>query len=177
MQAQQVPTYALSVSTRSDRAGALALDGATLSGNVYVFTSLTSQLTNYDLVGITQVSYWLDNTAMAGAPTHTEKYMPYDLAGSASNNQSSLATPWDTTKVANGTHMITQRVSESNGATEVDTATFTIGTTTGGGAGQLTANPTSLNFGTVLVGSSNTLLVSASNSGTATAIISQANTT
>ncbi len=119
-------TYALSVSTQSNRSGAYALNGATLSGNAYVFTSLASQLTNYDPSGISKVCYWLDNTAMSGTATHCESVMPYDFAGSANNTSTSLANPWNTTVLANGTHTLTQQVTKSAGGTETDTASFAI---------------------------------------------------
>jgi hypothetical protein len=117
------PTYALSVSISSDRSSATWLQGSALSGLAYVFTSFASQLTNFNPTGITTVSYWLDNPAMTGSPTHTASAIPYDFVGTASNN---FGNPWDTTTVAEGTHTITQQVTASNGSTEVDTATFTV---------------------------------------------------
>jgi hypothetical protein len=63
----QDPGYALSVSTSSNHSGAIALEGATLSGNVYVFTSSAANLQNYDPSGIAGVCYWLDNPSMTGA--------------------------------------------------------------------------------------------------------------
>ena len=116
-------TYALSVSTQSNRSGGIALNGATLSGNAYVFTSLASQLTNFNPTGITQVCFWLDNVSMSGAATHCESAVPYDYAGSVST---ATANPWNTAAVSNGTHSITQLVTLSAGGSETDTATFTV---------------------------------------------------
>jgi hypothetical protein len=74
-------TYALSVSNSSSHSSAIALNGATLTGNEYVFTSLASGLTNFDPTGIAKVCYWLDNTAMSGTATHCESVVPYDFCG------------------------------------------------------------------------------------------------
>ncbi len=119
-------TYALSVSSSSSRSGAIALQGATLSGNAYIFTSLASQLTNFNPSGIAGVCFWLDNTAMSGTANHCESYAPYDLAGTAGDTSTSAANLWNTTAVANGTHTITQQVTLSSGGSEVDTSTFTV---------------------------------------------------
>jgi hypothetical protein len=116
--------YALSVSTNSNRSAAIGLQGASLSGNVYIFTSSASNATNFNLSGISTVCFWRDNVAMSGTATHCEARVPYDFAGS--NDTLGVAKAWSTTAVANGTHSITQKVTLSTGATEVDTATFTI---------------------------------------------------
>ncbi len=119
-------TYQLSASTQSNRNGAIVLSAATLSGTAYVFTSFAANLTNFNPTGITKVSYWLDNPAMTGTPTHTESFSPYDFAGSLCNQPTCGANPWNTTTAADGTHTITQLVNESSGATETETATFSI---------------------------------------------------
>jgi hypothetical protein len=118
--------YALSVSISSDRNYASGLQGASLAGLTYVFTSPASQLTNFSPSGITSVSYWLDNPSMTGSPMHTQSVTPYDFAGPSNTPAAGLAKPWDTTTVPDGTHTITQSVLQSNGSTEVDTATFTV---------------------------------------------------
>src|SRR6266542_4125221 len=116
--------YALSVSSNSNRSAATALQGATLSGKVYICTSSASNATNFNLSGISTVCFWRDNIAMSGDATHCEARVPYDFAGS--NDSLGLANAWSTTVVANGTHSITQKVTLSTGATEVGTATFTV---------------------------------------------------
>ncbi|MGB9405461.1 MAG: IPT/TIG domain-containing protein [Candidatus Acidiferrales bacterium] len=120
------PGYALSFSISSDRDYAIGLQGATLQGYAYVFTSLASQLTNFNPTGIMQVSYWLDNSAMTGAPIHTGSAVPYDFAGEVTILSTVVANGWNTNTIADGTHTITQLVSESDGTSEADTATFTI---------------------------------------------------
>ena len=124
----QTPSYALSVSTNSNHSSAIALQGATLSGNVYVFTSSATKLQNYDPSGIAHVCYWLDNPSMTGTARHCEYYMPYDFISSVNNTASSPGNPWNTAQVAKGTHTITQAVTLSAGGSEVDTATFSVQT-------------------------------------------------
>ncbi len=161
------PTYALSVSTSSNHSNALALQGATLSGNVYIFTSYASNLRNYDPSGIRKVCYWLDNTAMNGTATLCDSYKPYDFAGSVNNNSTSLAKAWNTTKVGNAAHTITQSVKLSNDASEVDTATFTVSNPT------VSLSTTSLVFPGQIVGTpSPPQSVTLTNSGTAPLTIS-----
>ncbi len=122
--AQASPAYALSVSSNSNRSNAVALQGAPLSGSVYVFTSYSSNLLNYNPTGISKVCYWLDNLSMTGTATHCESVVAYDFAGTASGGG---ALPWATNNVANGTHTITQSVTLSSGGNETDTATFSVG--------------------------------------------------
>ncbi len=164
--AATTPTYALSVSTSSNHSNALALQGAILSGNVYIFTSYASKLQNYDPSGIRKVCYWLDNTSMKGTATQCDSYKPYDFAGSVNNNSTSLAKSWNTTKVANAPHTITQLVTLSTGGSEVDTATFTISNPT------VTLSTTSLAFSGQLVGTTSPpQTVTLTNSGTASLTI------
>jgi len=158
-------TYALSVSTSSNHSSAVALNGAILSGNAYVFTSNAANLQNFDPSAVGKVCYWLDNTSATGTARHCESIAPYDFAGSVNNTASSLADPWNTTTVANGTHTITQVVTLSAGGSEVDIATFTIQNQNL----TLSLSPTSLSFGSQAVGTtSSTQTVTLTNSGTGT---------
>ncbi|HET7207259.1 MAG TPA: RICIN domain-containing protein, partial [Terriglobales bacterium] len=120
------PTYALSVSTSASRGNGAALQGAALSGSVYIFTSNATSLQNYNPTGINKVCYWLDNTAMSGTATHCESVSPYDFVGTAADGS---AEPWDTSKISPGSHSLTQAITRSNGGKEVDSATFTVNST------------------------------------------------
>jgi len=113
-------TYTLAESGQANRSGGIGLNGLTIGGNAYIFTAPSGNPSNPNPVGISGVCYWLDNPSMSGTATHCETLAPYDYATSAST---SIANPWDTTKVGNGQHTIRQKVSPSG---EVDTATFTI---------------------------------------------------
>jgi poly(hydroxyalkanoate) depolymerase family esterase len=107
--------FSLQVSAAANRATPAALQGRTVGGTVYVFTSPQS--------GVTQVRFWLDNTQMTGTPARIENVAPWDFAGTASNGN---ANPYATTTLANGQHTITAAVDKAGGGTDVLTATFTI---------------------------------------------------
>jgi len=159
-------TYALSLSTSANRSSAVALNGATLAGNAYVFTSNAANLQNVDPSGASKVCYWLDNTSATGTAARCESIAPYDFAASVNSTASSPADPWNTTTVANGTHTITQVVTLSSGGSEIDTATFTIRNLT------LSLSPASLSFGSQAVGTtSSARTVTLTNSGTSTVSI------
>lgn len=115
-------TYSLSVSKNSNRSAAMALKGAAVNGNVYIFTSLASNLQAFNLSGIARVDYWLDDAAMAGTPFHVEDAVPYDFQGGSS----AKAVAWNAAQAANGAHTITQKIFLSSGASEADTAAFSI---------------------------------------------------
>jgi hypothetical protein len=129
--------YSLFVSTSSSRSSPSPLAGKSLSGAAYVFTSNSTGTP--DPTGITQVRYWLDDTAMTGAPTHVENVVPYDFVGTAGDGS---AEAWNTGSVASGTHTITQSVTPTTGAAETYTATFTVSGGGGGSGGSGTCSPT-----------------------------------
>jgi hypothetical protein len=130
----QGPIYALAVSGNAARTGAVALQGSTLSGNVYVFTSSALDLQQANPAGVTRVCFWLDDPAMAGAARRCEGAGPFDFAGSANSTSGSPAFAWDTTGVANGSHNITQLVTRSSGSAEVHSDDFTVQNTIDGNA-------------------------------------------
>ncbi len=113
--AAPVATYSMVYSLTNTRTNPVALDGATVSGNIYPFSTP-------DTAGIARVKFWLDNTAMSGNPYRSEPGKPYDFAGGSA----ATANAWDTSSVANGTHTITARVELSAGGFEAVTATFTV---------------------------------------------------
>ncbi len=120
--------FTLLVSASASRSAAANLNGATLSGDEYIFTSDATKSANP--AGIQQVRYWLDNTAMSGTPTHVENVTPYDFVGTDGD----VAEPWLASSVAAGTHTITQSVTSASGAIQNLTVTFKVnGSSTGGG--------------------------------------------
>jgi hypothetical protein len=123
-------SYTLLVSTSASRSSPSPLAGATLSGSEYVFTSNASMTA--DPTGITQVRYWLDDTAMSGTPTHVENLVPYDFVGTAGDGS---AEAWNAGSLSSGKHTITQSVTASSGAIENYTATFTVSGGSGSDAG------------------------------------------
>jgi hypothetical protein len=115
--------YALSFSANATRSGAVNLNGATVKGVVYIFTSTAADATNMNPAGVASVCYWLDSVTMSGAARWCEGGSPWDFAGSASPT---TANPWNSATIPNGTHTITQRVVPIVGTPEVDNASFTV---------------------------------------------------
>ena len=107
-------TYSLKVSKQANRSGASELKGATVSGNIYVFTAPDS--------GVSKVQFYLDDPNMSGTPKQTESVAPYDFAGGSV----STAKPFDTSSLSEGSHTITAKVVLSGGGSEVVNATFTV---------------------------------------------------
>lgn len=113
--------YALAYSLTSSRANPANLSGITISGSVYIYSAAQAALSNDNPNGVTNVSYWLDNTSMTGAAFHVEVSAPWDFQGGSST----VANAWNSATVTNGQHTITQKVSFIGGS-EVDTITFTV---------------------------------------------------
>ena len=113
--AAAVGPYQLLASNSSNRSGPTPLDGSTVSGKIYVFTSP-------DTSDISRVRFYLDNPTATGTPRRTENIAPYDFAGGTTT----AATAFDTATIADGSHSITAAVDLTSGTTEVVTATFTV---------------------------------------------------
>jgi hypothetical protein len=117
------------VSKSANRSAATGLQGQTVSGNIYVFVSPES--------GVTQVRFYLDNPSASGTPLQTENGAPYDFAGGTST----AANAYDTRKLSNGSHSITAAISRSSGGTIVTTASFTVNNSTATSTPAPTATP------------------------------------
>jgi hypothetical protein len=100
------------VSTRSDRSGAVLLDGETVSGDIYVFV---------DWPGASVVRFYLDNPEHTGAPDRVENHYPFDLGGTAPDGS---AWAFDADTLGPGAHTITVEVVD-NGI-NVRTAAFIV---------------------------------------------------
>jgi glucose/arabinose dehydrogenase/N-acetylneuraminic acid mutarotase len=105
----------LRVSATSDRANSVPLDGATVSGQRYVFLTPPE--------GLTRVRFWLDDAARVNAPYSSDDAMPWDFAGT---NADGTPKAWDTTTVGDGPHTITAEISKAKGKKTIVTATFTV---------------------------------------------------
>lgn len=112
--------YALSLSANSARTGAVNLNGSTVKGIVFIFTSSAAALNNSNPAGVASVCYWLDVSTTAAA-TWCEGGAAWDFMGGAA-----LANGWASTSVPNGAHALTQRVVPIVGTPEIDTASFTV---------------------------------------------------
>ena len=101
--------YALQVSTQSDRSSPMALDGASLSGDVYIFVP--------HLAGITRVRFYLDDPNRQGAPYKVEGNAPWDFAGT-NTAPPRLAMPFDASALS-GVHTVTAVVDHQDGSTVI----------------------------------------------------------
>jgi trimeric autotransporter adhesin len=161
--ATTAPAYGLSLSTSASRSGAVGLQGRTLSGPAYVFTSDVANPQQSAPAGISSVCFWLDNLAMSGTATRCAQAAPYDLAGSVG----SLAAPWDTTKVADGVHSISQLVTLSAGGSEIDADEFTVLNVVPAIAVAVTPSPASTTVGGTIAF---TAIVTGTTAGQSTAV-------
>ena len=128
--AASAPSYALMNSASPSRTAPVALAGTTISKSVYLILTPTS--------GVTKASFWLDNTAATGTAMHVEGSAPLDFVGTDSAGN---AKPWDTTKVADGSHTITAKIVTSSGAATL-TTTFTVNNSGSTATPKPTASPT-----------------------------------
>jgi Concanavalin A-like lectin/glucanases superfamily len=102
-----VEAFELLVSTRSDRAGAVPLDGESVRGRIYAFTAPDAN--------VDQVTFWVDNPARTGRAFRSEGNAPFDLAG----GDLAVANPYDTTRLTEGQHTITAALKKMDGTTVV----------------------------------------------------------
>lgn len=93
------------------RTGTVALDGATVAGEVAIELRLS------DTGGVRRVRFALD-----GDPVREEREAPYDLAGTAGDRPGLL----DTTVLGAGTHVVTATVERWSAPDTVVTATVTV---------------------------------------------------
>ena len=92
------------VSKASNRSGAIALDGATVNGDIYVFTGPDT--------GVSNVIFSVD-----GVVAKTESLAPFELVGGAA---------FDASKLSPGQHEITAKLKLTDSSTEVISAIFTV---------------------------------------------------
>jgi hypothetical protein len=108
--------YDLLLSLSPDRSNAVPLEGETVTGDIYVFTSPDE--------GISQVQFFLDDPEMTGDPTQIENKAPYDFAASTSGQV--YGYPYDTSQLPDGTHEITALIRLDDGGPEVVSSRFTV---------------------------------------------------
>ncbi len=103
----------LVVSTSADRSNSVPLNGAPISGNVYVSYKLISPTATAKPAK--QVKFWLDDpnpNSPTGSAKLTDSSSPFDFAGTASNG---TANAFSTNGLAKGVHIITAQVTLSDG--------------------------------------------------------------
>ena len=106
------PSEGLLVSSSRDGSSAVAVDGAKVSGRLYVRYQPS--------VPVQTVTFWLDDPDRSGSPAQTERLAPYDFAGGPTGEG---AKAWDSS-AAPGTRTITAEVVPASGSSFVVQATF-----------------------------------------------------
>ena len=134
----------LLVSTSSNRASPVPLEGGVVRGAVAVFLEPSSAVT------VSTVQFWIDDPGMAGLPIRTERTRPYDLVG----GDAVTARLWDSRTVADGVHTLTAVVASTTGSREVVRSTFTVQNSEPSPAPTVTTAPPATTGGELLVSSS-----------------------
>ncbi|QDB80226.1 hypothetical protein FE251_13175 [Georgenia wutianyii] len=116
-------------SLSSKRTSPRPLDGAEISGAVYPLLAPTT--------GVASTAWWLDDPDMGGTPVRTDSAAPFDFG---SGSVAHRAEPLDTTMLPDGEHVITVRVTTTDGAEHVVSAHFV----TANGTNALTWEPARL---------------------------------
>jgi Right handed beta helix region len=105
----------LAVSLNADRSSAVRLDGSTVKGKIYVFVSESETLDKVD--------FYLDSSRRTKPPARTDTDPPFDFAGTAADG---TALPYDTAKLADGSHGIRVVLTWAGGTTSTRRANFTV---------------------------------------------------
>ena len=102
------------VSSSTTRTPSTVLNGATVKGLIYPFVPTDGT--------ISTVEFWLDDTGLTTKPRQVERLAPFDFAGGPVTS----ATPLDTTKVSEGEHTISTRITNIDGHVAVGAVKFTV---------------------------------------------------
>jgi PKD repeat protein len=115
----------LLASASSDRSNPTPLNGASLSGNAYIFYSHLGPTASSNPVK--QVRFWLNDPNPAsptGAPRIVENVAPWDFAGTMTDG---TAVPFSTAGLPAGSHTVSAQVTLSDGSVlPVVTGTFSV---------------------------------------------------
>jgi cysteine-rich repeat protein len=104
----------LLVSVFADRSSAVPLQGETVAGDIHVFMVPET--------GVQQVWFYLDDPERTGPPEQIDLHAPYDFLGGSI----STASPFDTTVLTEGAHVITTVVELTSGDIARTHAQFTV---------------------------------------------------
>ena len=106
----------LAVSLNSDRSSAARLDGSRVNGKIYVFVKKSKKLDKVD--------FYIDSPRWTNRPpVRTDKKAPFDLAGTKADG---TARPYNTTKLADGTHTIRVVMTWADGTTSTRRGRFKV---------------------------------------------------
>ena len=120
----------LYASVSPDRKNAVPLDGATITGKIYVFAIPT---------GVAKrAKFWVNSPEMSGKPDQIENKAPYDVAGGSPHAAKAL----NTALLVNGTNSVTVEFTMNDKGTESATATFVVTAPSGTGETTTTTKAT-----------------------------------
>jgi Glycosyl hydrolase family 12 len=106
----------LALSLNSDRSNAARLDGSRVNGKIYVFVRNSKTLDKVD--------FYIDSPQWRKRPpVRTDKKAPFDFAGTATDG---TARPYNTAKLADGTHTIRAVMTWANGTTSTRRGRFRV---------------------------------------------------
>ncbi|NRB42193.1 MAG: PQQ-dependent sugar dehydrogenase [Pseudomonadales bacterium] len=107
-------SHQLMFSVNANRSSPVILEGQTLSGNTYIFTTPD--------MDVQQVRFYLDDPSLAGSPIQIENNAPYDFAGTSGSN----GKPFDVDDLIQGLHTVTAEIIKVDGATTYVSGTFMV---------------------------------------------------
>ena len=106
----------LAVSLNSDRSSAARLQGSMVKGKIYVFVRTSKSLDKVD--------FYIDSPRWTDRPpVRTDKMAPFDLAGTKTDG---TARPYNTAKLADGTHTIRVVMTWADGTTSTRRGRFKV---------------------------------------------------
>jgi len=106
----------LAVSLNTDRSSAARLDGSMVNGKIYVFVRNSKTLDKVD--------FYIDSPRWTDRPpVRTDKKAPFDLAGTKTDG---TARPYNTAKLADGTHTIRVVMTWADGTTSTRRGRFKV---------------------------------------------------
>lgn len=104
------------VSLNSDRSSAARLDGSTVSGKIYIFVRNSKNLDKVD--------FYVDSPEWRKRPpVRTDKKAPFDFAGTAADG---TARPYNTARLADGTHTMRVVLTWTDGMTSTRRGRFKV---------------------------------------------------
>lgn len=76
-------TWNISSTANSDRSSGTFLQGQTLSGSKYIFSSLANAAATFNLSGVAKICYWLDDPTMSGPGVGCDFLSPFDYSSTS----------------------------------------------------------------------------------------------
>lgn len=97
-----------------ERTSPAVLNGALISGNVYIFVAPSKE--------VRQVRFYLDDPTMLNPPIRLERFESYDFSGT--DQKTGKAYPYDTARLEPGDHTISSQIEFRDGSLEIAQASF-----------------------------------------------------